>query len=126
MLVEPTLQHWCQQLAHDIFKGAVSGSERQLPLLAPLARQSAKLRKRRGGANGQEFPFRPRVVAMGTDRFGKPMSTLVIDWGATTEAPTAAKADPRWSKSLRLLRQVLMNLLVDVAYGFMDPRIRYE
>ena len=71
------------------------------------------LRKRRGGANGQEFPFRPRVVDMGVDKFGKPVSTLVIDWGATADAPTAAKADPRWSKSLRLLRQVLMNLLVD-------------
>jgi hypothetical protein len=70
------------------------------------------LRKRRGGANGQEFPFRPRVVDMGVDRYGKPMSTLVIDWGAT-EQPATAKADPCWSKSLRLLRQVLMNLLLD-------------
>ena len=71
------------------------------------------LRKRRGGANGQEFPFRPRVVDMGVDKYAKPMSTLVIDWGATAEPPATAKADPRWSKSLRLLRQVLMNLLVD-------------
>jgi AAA domain len=71
------------------------------------------LRKSRGGANGQEFPFRPRNVKMGVDKFGKPVSTLVIDWDATVQAPAAAKADPRWSKSLRLLRQVLMNLLVD-------------
>ena len=71
------------------------------------------LRKRRGGANGQEFPFRPRVVDMGMDKYAKPVSTLVIDWGATADAPGAAKTDPRWSKSLRLLRQVLMNLLVD-------------
>jgi hypothetical protein len=71
------------------------------------------LRKSRGGANGQEFPFRPCVVDMGIDSHGKPMSTLVIEWGATADAPAAAKADPRWSKSLRLLRQVLMNLLVD-------------
>jgi hypothetical protein len=71
------------------------------------------LRKRRGGANGQEFPFRPRVVDMGMDRFGKPMSTLVIDWGAAADAPAAGRTDPRWSRSLRLLRQVLMNLLVD-------------
>jgi AAA domain/Bifunctional DNA primase/polymerase, N-terminal len=73
------------------------------------------LRKSRGGANGREFPFRSRKVDMGVDKFGKPISTLVIDWAATGEAPAAAKAkaDPRWSKSLRLLRQVLMNLLVD-------------
>jgi hypothetical protein len=76
-------------------------------------RKPLALRKRRGGANGQEFPFRPRVVDMGVDRYGKPASTLVIDWGATSQAPTTAKPDPRWSKSLRLLRQVLMNLLAD-------------
>jgi hypothetical protein len=71
------------------------------------------LRKRRGGANGQEFPFRPRVVDMGVDKFGNPASTLVIDWGTAADAPTAAKTDPRWSKSLRLLRQCLMNTLAN-------------
>jgi hypothetical protein len=71
------------------------------------------LRKLRGGTNGQEFPFRPRIVDMGVDSYGKPMTTVVLDWGTTTDAPAAAKQDPRWSKSLRLLRQVLMNLLVN-------------
>ena len=70
------------------------------------------LRKRRGGANGQEIPFNPRVVDMGTDERGRPMTTLVIDWNAAA-SPTAAKADIRWTKSLRLLRQALMNVLVD-------------
>jgi hypothetical protein len=68
------------------------------------------LRKRRGGPNGEEHPFTARKVDMGPDQFGKPMSTLVLDWG-TAQTPTAAKE--RWSKSLRLLRQVLMTILAD-------------
>jgi len=40
------------------------------------------LRKRRGGPNGEEHPFRIRVKPMDVDAFGKPMSTLVLDWSA--------------------------------------------
>jgi hypothetical protein len=69
------------------------------------------LRKRRSGANGEEHPFTVRKVDMGPDQFGKPMSTLVLDWNAA-QAPQAA-AKERWSKSLRLLRQVLMTILAD-------------
>jgi hypothetical protein len=68
------------------------------------------LRKRRGGPNGEEHPFTARKVDMDHDQFGKPMSTLVLDWG-TAQATPAAKE--RWSKSLRLLRQVLMTILAD-------------
>jgi hypothetical protein len=69
------------------------------------------LRKRRGGPNGEEHPFTVRRVDMGLDVRGKPMSTLVIDW-STAETPQPA-AKERWSKSLRLLRQVLMTILAD-------------
>ena len=68
------------------------------------------LRKRRGGVNGEQHPFTARKIDMGPDQFGKPMSTLVLDWG-TAQAPQATKE--RWSKSLRLLRQVLMTILAD-------------
>jgi hypothetical protein len=70
------------------------------------------LRKRRAGENGLEFPFKGRVVDMGTDTRGKRMDTLVLDWGATDAAPKAAK--DRWAaKSLKLLRQTIMRLMVD-------------
>jgi hypothetical protein len=69
------------------------------------------LRKRRGGPNGEEHPFKARWKDMGVDSFGKPMSTLVLDW-STAETPQPA-AKERWSKSLRLLRQVLMTILAD-------------
>jgi hypothetical protein len=69
------------------------------------------LRKRRGGANGEAHPFTARKIDMGPDQFGKPMSTLVLDWG-TAQIPQATPRE-RWSKSLRLLRQVLMTILAD-------------
>jgi hypothetical protein len=70
------------------------------------------LRKRRGGANGEEHPFTARKVDMGRDQFGKPMSTLVLDWGST-QAPQPTAAKDRWTKPTRRLRQVLMAILAD-------------
>jgi AAA domain len=69
------------------------------------------LRKRRGGPNGEEHSFRARKVDMGVDSFGKPMSSLVLDWSTAETQQPAAKE--RWSKSLRLLHQVLMTVMVD-------------
>jgi len=70
------------------------------------------LRKRRGGPNGEEYPFTVRKVDMGPDQFGKPMTTLVLDWGAAQAAQPAAAKD-RWTKPTRRLRQVLMTILAD-------------
>src|SRR5262249_46706008 len=47
------------------------------------------LRKRRGGRNGEEHPFSTRVAPMGHDQFGKPMSTLELDWD-NAQAPHTA------------------------------------
>src|SRR6516165_4105536 len=69
------------------------------------------LRKRRGGANGEEHPFTARKIDIDPDTARKPMSTLVLDWGTAHDPQPAAKE--RWSKSLRLLRQVLMTILAD-------------
>jgi AAA domain len=71
------------------------------------------LRKRRGGANGQEFPFTPRVVDMGCDRNGRPMTTLVLDWGQAAATLRASKDDWGKGKGLKLLRRIVMSLLVD-------------
>jgi AAA domain-containing protein len=68
-------------------------------------------RKRRSGPNGEEFPFRTKVVDMGVDPRGTPVSTLTIDW--TEESEVAAATKDKWSKSLQLLRTTLMNMLVD-------------
>jgi hypothetical protein len=71
------------------------------------------LRKRRGGPNGEEHPFTVRKVEMGPDQFGKPMTTLVLDWGAQARQPADASDKQRWTKPTRRLRQVLMTILAD-------------
>ena len=61
------------------------------------------VRKCRGGPQGQQYPFAPRIVAAPEpDEDGDPVTTLVIDWqpgrpgGAAVHAPT----DP-WEASCR-------------------------
>jgi hypothetical protein len=73
------------------------------------------LRKRRSGPNGEEFPFKPRVIDMGVDQHSKPLTTLVLDWEKTPgpKSFSTSKEDARWTKSLRMLRQALMNTLID-------------
>jgi hypothetical protein len=38
------------------------------------------LRKQRSGPQGEEFPFQARVVDMGEDQDGEPLTSRVIDW----------------------------------------------
>jgi hypothetical protein len=71
------------------------------------------LRKRRGGEQGIEFPFQRRVVDMGEDINGKPMTSLVLDWQERVDRPAAAAADKRWTKSLQLLRRMLVTIVAD-------------
>ena len=68
-------------------------------------------RKRRSGVSGEEFPFTVQTVDLGVDRHGQQITSLVIDWGAKEQREP--EQHERWSKSVRLLRQVLMNVLVD-------------
>jgi hypothetical protein len=73
------------------------------------------LRKRRGGENGEEFPFTTRMVDLGVNQSGARETTLTIDWTTTDaiEAVTTGKKDGRWSKSLSLLRRVLTAIMAD-------------
>ena len=74
-----------------------------------VANPRLAIRKRRSGANGIQIPFQPKVVA--ADKSGDE-TTLVVDWLHPNEVAPPLKADT-WPKSLRLLRQVLMNVLAD-------------
>ena len=65
-------------------------------------------RKRRGGANGEEFAFTAQLVAMGIDEDNDPIDTLVLEWVGEIE-PQSSK-NP-WPKSLRLLHRVMTSLL---------------
>jgi hypothetical protein len=71
-------------------------------------------RKRRSGPSGEEFHFKVRSVDLGVDRYGSRVTSLVVDWkGEAASGGKPAEPADRWAKSLRLLRQVLMNVLVD-------------
>jgi AAA domain len=72
------------------------------------------VRKQRDGTVGIEIPFSPELLQIGTDEDGDPITRVIIDWDKQAINPTVA--DAGWSKSLRLLRQVLMTLLPDVGF----------
>jgi hypothetical protein len=69
-------------------------------------------RKRRSGAAGLEFPFSVRPVEVPLAD-GRTEGTLVIDWGRQAQAASKPGKDDWRAPALRLLRQVLMNTLVD-------------
>jgi hypothetical protein len=69
------------------------------------------VRKMREGTSGLEIPFAARTVEVGIDPDGDPITRVVIDW--SKEATTTKPADAGWSKSLRLLRRILMTMLAD-------------
>ena len=64
------------------------------------------VRKNRAGPAGQEHAFTVQIVDLGNPE--REITSLVINWG---QGPKAAKPDEKWAKSLRLLRQALMDLL---------------
>jgi len=68
------------------------------------------VRKNRAGPGGRELPFSVRSVDMGTGDNGEPITSLVIEWNAS---PSSSSAERHWSKSLRLLRRILMTTLAD-------------
>jgi hypothetical protein len=67
------------------------------------------IRKQRDGIAGIEIPFSPKMIDCGLDEDGDPVTKTAIIWNTQPIKP----ADAAWSKSLRLLRQVLMTMLVD-------------
>jgi hypothetical protein len=70
------------------------------------------VRKLREGICGIELPFAPRDVTIGIDEDGEPQTRKVLDWNKQAAAATGAQAEG-WSKSLRLLRRILMTMLAD-------------
>jgi hypothetical protein len=72
------------------------------------------LRKSRAGQSGAEYPFAVRLVEIADGRDGEAVSSLVVDWGAVRQGDASSR-DPSWSKSLRLLRAVVMDFLASDA-----------
>jgi hypothetical protein len=79
------------------------------------------IRKNRAGPSGRELPFAVRVIDLGGDQDGRQITSLVIDWGTQDEPRPTKNQDAAWSKSLRLLRRILMNVLTSDQAGEHRP-----
>jgi hypothetical protein len=73
------------------------------------------LRKLRDGISGLELLFAPRDVTISTDEDGEAITRKVLDWDKQATTPD----DAGWSKSLQLLRRILMTMLVDAGNEMM-------
>lgn len=69
------------------------------------------VRKVRGARTGQETPYSLEVVEVGTDRWGEPVTTCVINWQTERTADIAGKAKDRWTAGLRVFRQAAATAL---------------
>jgi hypothetical protein len=79
------------------------------------------VRKRKFGPTGIRYPFAPRTIELGTDSHGRPTTSLVIDWGQTEKPKPKTNERNGWSKSLTLLRRILMNALATDAASDHQP-----
>jgi hypothetical protein len=69
------------------------------------------LRKRRGGVNGEEIPFSPRVIDMGVDEHGKQMTTVIINWHRGTHVQRTAADNWGKGKGVKLLRDTINSMI---------------
>jgi hypothetical protein len=85
------------------------------PLTGLVANPRMALRKVRGAANGEVIPLQPRVILVGEREDGKPITTLVVDWGKidadARPAEPRATAKRRWPPSLATFMAALENTL---------------
>jgi hypothetical protein len=71
------------------------------------------VRKRRSGPNGEELPFQTEEADVPNEEGGSE-KTLTIRWTGGTAATKPKQKDDPWAmKSLRHLRQTMMNILAD-------------
>jgi hypothetical protein len=79
------------------------------------------VRKNRGGPQGQEYPFTLRMVELGVDEDGDPITTMVVDWTSTGRSSSPGPAADPWEESrqsdtrqaMLLLKRVMMAMLAD-------------
>src|SRR5262245_5300474 len=88
------------------------------------------IRKHRGGLQGAEYPYAQRVVEMGKDEDGDPITTIVMDWlpagAAVQQAPptpddpwlAGCRRDDQQAKMYRF-KQVLLAALAE--HGIEQP-----
>jgi hypothetical protein len=68
------------------------------------------VRKQRDGVSGFEIPFTVRMLEIGVDGDGDPITAPAIDWQT---AQHATQGDTRWTPSMQQLRRILTTTLAD-------------
>ena len=76
------------------------------------------IRKRRSGPAGIEHPFTTKLIRLGEDEDGETIASLVIEFSEAT-TPSTNQDDGRWTRSLTVLRRILMTLLADAGTGIL-------
>jgi hypothetical protein len=72
------------------------------------------MRKQRDGVTGFEIPFAPKVIELGLDEDGDPVTAVVIDWGN----PKRAAPQQRKSRDVALLCTVLADIIKREGFPF--------
>ncbi|MCP2083946.1 UNVERIFIED_ORG: hypothetical protein J2W74_005211 [Methylorubrum zatmanii] len=72
------------------------------------------VRKLRGGRIGQETPYTLQPIEIGTDRWGEPITTCIVDWQTDRTSAAAVEAvKKKWPTSLRVLQAALQFALIE-------------
>ena len=71
------------------------------------------IRKSRSSQSGAQFAFTVRNVSLGLDEDDEPLSSLVVDFSEAPVAASSADQDGAWTRSLAVLRRIVMALLAD-------------
>jgi hypothetical protein len=69
------------------------------------------IRKLRNGQAGKEIRFDTRVLQLGSDEDGDPITTRVIEWKTSGEQKATEAKKPRWTTTLEPLRKALTTVL---------------
>jgi hypothetical protein len=69
------------------------------------------IRKLRNGQAGKEIRFDTRVLQLGSDEDGDPITTRVIEWKTSGERQAMEAKKPRWTTTLEPLRKALTTVL---------------
>jgi AAA domain len=78
-------------------------------LAGNVANKRIAIRKLRSGTTGEETAFTLRVVDMGVDEDGEPITTCVVDWSpVTVPPPRDAGKGKGWPKSATVFRAALI------------------
>jgi hypothetical protein len=68
---------------------------------------------RNGGETGREIRFNAKLIELGVDLDGDPVTQRVIEWDVAQPGASASRAAARWGKKQSVLRKSLIAMLIE-------------